>query len=131
MAANKETFLYTKEHEWVDAKDETMLRIGITEYAVEQLGDIVFVEMPEVGSEYIGEEEFATVESVKSTSEIYAPVSGTVTAVNSDLEDKPELLNESPFGEGWLVELQSPEPFSQEGLMSYDEYQNYVSELED
>lgn len=131
MAANKETFLFTKEHEWVEVKDDTSVRVGISEYAVEQLGDVVYVELPEDGTEYIKDEEFATVESVKATSEIYAPISGTVTAVNSGLEDEPEVLNESPFAEGWLVEMQSPEPFDQTGLMNYDEYQKYVSKLDD
>ncbi|WP_028274448.1 glycine cleavage system protein GcvH [Atopococcus tabaci] len=131
MAANKEAFLYTKEHEWIEVKGETVVRIGITDYAVDQLGDIVFVDLPETDSEFIAEEEFATVESVKSTSEIYAPVSGSIQSVNSRLEDEPEVLNESPFEDGWLVEIESPEPFSQEGLLSYEEYQNYLSELED
>lgn len=131
MAANKEAFLYTKEHEWIEVKGETVVRIGITDYAVDQLGDIVFVDLPETDSEFIAEEEFATVESVKSTSEIYAPVSGSIQSVNSRLEDEPEVLNESPFEDGWLVEIESPEPFSQEDLLSYEEYQNYLSELED
>src|SRR5699024_4563742 len=105
-------------------------RIGITDYAVEQLGDIVFVEMPETGSEAIQKEEFGTVESVKSSSEIYAPVSGTILTVNEALDGEPELMNDSPFGEGWLVEIQTPGPFSKEGLLSYNEYQDFLKTLD-
>ncbi len=120
---------YTKEHEWVELVAEDYVRIGISEYAVEQLGDIVFVELPEVGTGLSKEDEFATVESVKSTSEIYAPVEGSVAKVNTDLEDEPEKMNDSPYEEGWLVELQSASPVDTSDLLDEKAYQEYLDTL--
>lgn len=120
---------YTKEHEWVELVNDDYVRIGITEYAVEQLGDIVFVELPEVGTDLSEEDEFATVESVKSTSEIYAPVEGSVAKVNSDLEDEPEKMNESPYEEGWLIELQSKVAVDTSELLDEKAYQDYIDTL--
>ncbi|MER2063212.1 MAG: glycine cleavage system protein GcvH [Alkalibacterium sp.] len=120
---------YTKEHEWVELVNEDYVRVGITEYAVEQLGDIVFVELPEVGTDLSEEDEFATVESVKSTSEIYAPVNGSVAKVNSDLEDEPEKMNESPYEEGWLIELQSKAAVDTSDLLDEKAYQEYLDTL--
>lgn len=99
-----EDLQYTKDHEWLSIDDATM-RIGITDYAQDQLGDIVFVDLPEVGSELGSGDVFAEVESTKSVGEVYAPVSGTVTARNEALMDTPELVNQDPYGEGWLIEL--------------------------
>lgn len=123
--------LYTKEHEWIKEIEENSIRVGITDYAVEQLGDIVFVELPEEGSELVEKEEFATIESVKSSSEIYAPVSGNVIQVNERLEDEPELVNDSPYEDGWIVEVQTPGAFSKEALLSYEEYQNFLKTLDE
>ncbi|GEK90288.1 glycine cleavage system H protein [Alkalibacterium putridalgicola] len=120
---------YTKEHEWVELVNDDYVRIGITEYAVEQLGDIVFVELPEVGTDLSEEDEFATVESVKSTSEIYAPVDGSVAKVNSGLEDEPEKMNESPYEEGWLIELQSKNAVDTSDLLDEKAYQDYLDTL--
>jgi len=120
---------YTEEHEWVELVNDDYVRIGITEYAVEQLGDIVFVELPEVGDDLSEEDEFATVESVKSTSEIYAPVAGSVSKVNSGLEDEPEKMNESPYGEGWLIELQSKGAVDTSSLLDEKAYQDYLDTL--
>lgn len=120
---------YTKEHEWVELVNDDYVRIGITEYAVEQLGDIVFVELPEAGTDLSEEDEFATVESVKSTSEIYAPVEGSVAKVNSDLEDEPEKMNESPYEEGWLIELQSKIAIDTSDLLDEKAYQDYLDTL--
>lgn len=120
---------YTEEHEWVELVNDDYVRIGITEYAVEQLGDIVFVELPEVGDDLSQEDEFATVESVKSTSEIYAPVAGSVSKVNSGLEDEPEKMNESPYGEGWLIELQSKGAVDTSSLLDEKAYQDYLDTL--
>ncbi|WP_368646085.1 glycine cleavage system protein GcvH [Alkalibacterium putridalgicola] len=120
---------YTKEHEWVELVNDDYVRIGITEYAVEQLGDIVFVELPEVGTDLSVEDEFATVESVKSTSEIYAPVDGSVAKVNSSLEDEPEKMNESPYEEGWLIELQSKNTVDTSDLLDEKAYQDYLDTL--
>lgn len=126
---DKEKLYYTEEHEWIELVSEDYVRIGITDYAVEQLGDIVFVELPEVNDSTEAEAEFATVESVKSTSEIYSPVSGNVAKVNDGLEDEPELLNESPFGEGWLIEVQASEPVNVSNLMDSKAYYEYVETL--
>lgn len=126
---DKAKLYFTEEHEWVELINDDYVRVGISDYAVEQLGDIVFVELPELSAELEAEDEFATVESVKSTSEIYSPVKGSVAKVNSDLEDEPEKLNEAPFGEGWLVEIQSSEPVDVSGLMDASAYDEYVSGL--
>lgn len=125
----KESLFYTKEHEWVELVNSDYARVGITEYAVEQLGDVVFVELPEVNDEIDVEEEFATVESVKSSSEIYAPVSGTIANVNEDLEDEPELMNDSPLEEGWIVEIQSEGDIDTSELLTLKEYEAYIDTL--
>lgn len=96
---------YTEEHEWIEVLKDDKVRIGITEFAQEELGDIVYVELPEVGDEFDDGEEFGSVESVKSVSAIMTPLAGTVTAVNEALEDEPELVNDDAMGEGWLIEL--------------------------
>jgi len=100
----RKEFFYTKTHEWVHITEKTA-RIGITDHAQKELTDIVYVELPESGKEVAKGEELCVVESVKSVSEIYAPLSGTVTKVNKSLEDTPETINESPYDEGWIVEL--------------------------
>ncbi|MGH3711927.1 MAG: glycine cleavage system protein GcvH [Micromonosporaceae bacterium] len=101
-----EDLRYTPEHEWVRTGDGAAVRIGITDYAQDALGDIVFVDLPEVGKEITAGESFGEVESTKSVSDIYAPVDGTVTATNPALAETPELLNTDPYGEGWLVEIE-------------------------
>lgn len=126
--ANKAALFYTEEHEWVQIINETTVRIGITEFAVDQLGDIVYVELPEVGEELKLEDEFATVESVKSTSGIYAPLDGKVTQVNSALEDEPETMNEDPLGEGWLVEIESETALDTSDLLSLAAYEALIEE---
>ena len=112
---------YTKEHEWV-APTSTPLRIrmGITDYAQGALGDIVYVQMPKVGEAVIADNVCGEVESTKSVSEIFAPVSGTVVAVNSDLDNAPELINSDPYGAGWLVEIEVPQ--ETQGLLSAAQY---------
>ncbi len=101
--------LYTLEHEWVRV-DGNKGVIGISEFAQDQLGDVVFVELPEVGTELTRENTFGVVESVKTVSDLYAPVSGTVTAINSDLEAQPELVNAESYGKGWLIEVELSDP---------------------
>ena len=96
---------YTKEHEWVKVEGNTAI-IGITDFAQSELGDIVFVELPEVGDEVKLEQAFGSVESVKTVSELYAPVSGTVTAINDELSDSPELVNESPYENAWMIKVE-------------------------
>lgn len=126
---DKEKLFYTKEHEWVELVNPDYVRIGITEYAVEQLGDVVFVELPELNDEVKAKGEFATVESVKSSSEIYTPVAGTIVKVNEILEDEPELMNESPLEEGWIVEIQSSSDIDTSNLLSLKDYEEYIEGL--
>ena len=111
---------YSKEHEWA-AKDGEVIRIGISDYAQDQLGDIVFVELPEPGSTFERDEEFGTLESVKAVSEIYLPVSGEIVAVNDALEDAPELLNEDPY-DNWIVEVRPTDIDQYDELLSRDDY---------
>jgi len=111
---------YSKEHEWA-AKDGDIIRIGISDYAQDQLGDIVFVELPEEGSSFERDEEFGTLESVKAVSEIYLPLSGEIIAVNGELEDAPELLNEDPYV-NWIVEVRPTDIDQYDELLSRDDY---------
>ncbi len=119
---------YTSSHEWVQKTDQGTFRVGITEHAQEQLGDIVFVELPEVESSYAEGDEAGVVESVKTASDIYAPMAGTVVAVNEALEDKPELINESPYDDGWIFELQAEDEAEFEGLLNADDYRALIAE---
>ncbi len=96
---------YAKSHEWVRLEDDGSLTVGITDHAQELLGDMVFVELPEVGAELVAGDECCVVESVKAASDVYAPVAATVTAVNEAVEDSPELVNQDPYGDGWLFKL--------------------------
>ncbi|SEQ28646.1 glycine cleavage system protein GcvH [Piscibacillus halophilus] len=115
-------YRYSKEHEWVKVEGDKV-RIGITEFAQDELGDIVFVELPEVGDELELDEPFGSVESVKTVSELYAPVSGKIVEINEELEDSPELVNESPFEKAWMVVVEPSDTSQIEDLMSADEYQ--------
>ena len=123
-----EGMLCTKTHEYVLEQDGGKYSIGLTEYAVEQLGDIVFVELPEVGSTFLKNESFATVESVKAASEIYMPISGTVTEVNEAIIETPELLNEDPLGNAWLVKIESSaDDVEFKDLLDYSDYKEEVA----
>jgi len=115
---------YTKSHEWVRAEDGTMT-IGITDHAQEELGDVVFVELPDVGVTIGAGDSFGTVESVKAVSDLYTPVGGEVVDVNSSLEDAPEKINDDPYGEGWIVKLSTSE---EADLLSPEEYEKVVEE---
>jgi glycine cleavage system H protein len=112
---------YLDSHEWVRESDGTAC-IGLSAYAQDELGDVVFVELPSVGEEISAGEDFAVVESIKAVSDVYAPVSGEVTAVNETLFDEPELINEEPYGEGWLVEVDLADPAELEDLIEADAY---------
>jgi glycine cleavage system H protein len=118
---------YTKDHEWVRT-DQATGTIGITDHAQNELGDIVFVELPKPGDRVAAKESLGTVESVKAVSDIFSPVSGEVLAVNTKLQDKPELMNSDPYGEGWLVRVNLSEPHELESLMSSEEYAAYVQD---
>ena len=121
--------LYSKEHEWILPLGEDVVRVGITDYAVKQLGDVVYVEVPEVDAEVSVGSEMGTVESIKSASEIFAPVTGIILAVNEELEDALELVNASPFEGGWFAEIQLENPVELEGLLNEENYHAYVAEL--
>ena len=117
-----EELKYTDEHEWLATKAATTVRVGITDYAQQQLGDVVFVELPEVGTSVSAGDPVGEVESTKSVSEIYAPVSGEVVAVNSALDATPEVLNSDPYGAGWLVELKADDPATVDALLDAAAY---------
>jgi len=112
---------YSESHEWVKAAGETA-KLGITDYAQDQLGDIVFVELPDVGESFEKGAEFGTVESVKAVSELYMPVSGEIVAINDALEDAPELINNTPFSEGWMIEIKLDDSSELDALMDKDAY---------
>ena len=119
---------YISSHEWVREEDDGTVTIGITDHAQELLGDVVYVELPEVDSEVALEDELAVVESVKAASDIYAPLSGTVIAINDDLEDTPEIINSSPYDDGWMFKMQPSEPSELDGLMDAESYQNEIED---
>jgi len=121
-----EDYHYSEEHEWL-AADGNNYRLGITDFAQEELGEVVYAELPEVGTAFDVEDEIGTIESVKAVAEIYTPIAGTVVAVNETLLDQPELLNEDPHGDGWLVEIEPKEGVEIEGLMDATAYQAFVS----
>jgi glycine cleavage system H protein len=112
---------YAKSHEWARSEGET-IKVGITDYAQDQLGDIVFVEMPEAGETFEMGVEFGTVESVKAVSELYMPVGGEIVAVNDSLEDAPELVNNTPYSDGWMIEVKPNDPGELDSLMTKDAY---------
>ena len=123
-----EGMLCSKSHEYILEQEDGKYSIGLTDYAVEQLGDIVFVELPEVGSTFTKNEAFATVESVKAASEIYMPVSGTITEINEEIISTPELLNEDPHGKAWLVKIEtSADDVEFKDLLDYADYKEEVS----
>lgn len=119
---------YTSEHEWLRQEEDGTVTIGITDYAQSSLGDLVYVELPEVGQEVDSGNDMAVVESVKAASDVYAPVSGSVVAVNESLADDPETINSDPYGDGWLVRIEPGEDGVE--TMSPDEYQQFIDELE-
>jgi len=118
---------YSKEHEWVLVEGKTAT-IGITEYAQEELGDIVYVELPEVGEKVVKDDPFGAVESVKAVSDVYAPVSGSVLEVNDVLPDNPETINDDPYGDGWMIRVEISDTDDLKDLMSADEYAEYVEQ---
>ena len=119
---------YTKSHEWVRQEDDGTITIGITDHAQGLLGDLVFVELPEVGSDMTAAEACCVVESVKAASDVYLPISGEILAVNEALEDAPELINDSPFDDGWLFKIQPSAVQELDDLMDSDAYQEEIDE---
>ncbi len=126
MTAYPDDLRYTEEHEWVRPGGES-LRVGITDYAQEALGDIVFVTLPEVGASVSAGQACGEIESTKSVSDVYAPVSGTVVARNDALDAAPELLNSDPYGEGWMLEIEPEDGDAVGGLLDADAYQQGVA----
>jgi glycine cleavage system H protein len=124
-----EDYFYTKEHEWIRIEDN-IATVGISEYAQSALGDITFVELPEVGLEVEQFEQFASVESVKAASDIYCPMSGKVIEVNTDLEDSPDLINRNCYEKGWMVQIELTVPDEKNNLMTAAEYQKFLESLE-
>ncbi|SDH61497.1 glycine cleavage system H protein [Alteribacillus persepolensis] len=120
-------FKYSEEHEWVKEEGDKV-RIGITDFAQSELGDIVFVELPEEGDEVEADEPFGSVESVKTVSELYAPVTGKVVEVNEELDDSPEFVNESPYEKAWMIVVEPSNKEEMDELMTAEEYEEMVSE---
>ena len=126
---NEKTLRFTKDHEWISPPEGGVARVGISDHAQSELGDIVYIELPEPPTDLTKGDSAATVESVKAASDVYAPVAGIVQEVNDDLEDNPSLLNESPYLQGWLFSIKLEDESELQSLMDYDSYQAYLEEL--
>ena len=122
--------LYTSEHEWLRREDDGTVTVGITDHAQAALGDLVYVELPEVGQDVDSGGDMAVVESVKAASDVYAPIDGNVVAVNEDLADDPEKINAEPYGEGWIVRLEPAGDIDESALMTPDDYQALLDQEE-
>tara|TARA_A100001011_G_scaffold231505_1_gene239541 strand:- start:692 stop:1069 length:378 start_codon:yes stop_codon:yes gene_type:complete len=118
--------LYTKDHEWVEFKEDYAI-IGITDYAQTQLGDVIFVEFPEIGEDLNSGSSFGEVEAVKTVSDLFAPISGKVLFINEEIEDTPDLVNSDPYKKGWLIKITPSREEEKDGLMNFEEYQNFIS----
>ena len=117
--------MYHKEHTWAKLEDGR-ITVGISDFAQDQLGDIIFIELPRVGDAFLQGKEFGTAESAKSVSALYMPVSGTIVAVNSTIEDSPELVNQDPYGEGWMIVIQPGDSSEMDGLMTNEQYRSQL-----
>ncbi|CAB4895688.1 unannotated protein [freshwater metagenome] len=127
MSNVPESLRYTKEHEWVQEISPNKFRIGITDYAQAALGDIVYIQLPKIGAEVLANAVCGEVESTKSVSEIYAPITGKVILVNEKLDTNPEVINADPYGNGWIAEIEISTPSLQEKLLSAADYQNITA----
>ncbi len=123
-------FYYTKDHEWIQVKGDKAT-VGITDFAQKQLGDVVYVELPEVGTKLEFHQSMGVVESVKAVSDIYSPVSGEVIEVNKELNDSPELVNQDPHGKGWFIRLKIKDEAELEKLMTASEYEKFIEGIEE
>ena len=129
MADIPKDLLYTEEHEYVKAtKDQSVVIVGITDYAQGELGDIVYLELPSVGATFSKHDVFGTIEAVKAVSELFSPVSGEIVEVNARLEKEPQLVNSSPYGDGWMVKIKLSDPAEQNGLMNSDAYSAHIGQ---
>jgi glycine cleavage system H protein len=123
------TIKFTKDHEWIQLEDDGVATVGITDYAQDQLGELVYVELPEVEQEFGAGSDAVVIESVKAAGEVKAPVSGSVTAVNEALVDEPDKVNTDPMGDGWFIKMQVTDPSELDDLMDEDAYKEYTDEL--
>jgi len=123
--------LYTNDHEWLRREDDGTVTIGITDHAATALGDLVYVELPDIEQDVESGGEMAVVESVKAASDVYAPIAGNIVAVNEDLADEPEKINSEPYGEGWIVRMTPSEDIDESDLLTPDAYQQLLDELDD
>ena len=126
MAEIPKDLLYTEEHEWV-LMEADIATIGITDYAQKELGDIVFIDLPKVDDETKQMDPFGTIEAVKAVSDLFAPLSGTIVEVNSLLEDRPELINQDPYGKGWMIKIKISDQSELESLLSAEDYKKKIS----
>jgi glycine cleavage system H protein len=126
MSETPSELRYARSHEWARLEEDGTVTVGITDHAQDALGDVVFVEHPEVGQQLVAESEAGVVESVKAASDIYAPVSGKVVAVNTTLEDAPENVNQDPYGDGWFFKLEPDDPADLDALMGADDYADFL-----
>jgi glycine cleavage system H protein len=131
MSEILDNLLYTSDHEWLNLNDDGSLTVGISDHAQAALGELVFVEVPNIGDSFSAGDACAVVESVKAASDIYCPVAGTVVAVNSALADQPELVNSSPYENGWVFRLQPDETTALDELLDADAYRELLADLED
>ena len=125
---NPDNLRYSREHEWVGVGDDGAALVGITHFAQDELGDVVFVELPDVGDEVVQFEKMGEIESVKAVSDLYSPISGAVVERNEALADAPELVNDSPYGDGWLLRVRVSDSSEADKLMSAAEYEAYLEE---
>ena len=121
-----ENLFYTKEHEWVK-KEDGQVTIGITDFAQSQLGDIIFLELPEVGQKIVSGEPFGEIEAVKTVSELYAPINGTVIEINEDLEDNPDNINQDCYGSGWIIKVELDGGLDKENLLNHKNYGSMIA----
>ncbi len=128
MSNTPDNLLYAASHEWVRKLDDETIEVGISDYAQESLGDVVYVELPEVGAQVAAKEECCAVESVKAASDIYAPVSGEIVEVNEELDGEPELLNESPYEKGWMFRIKASDLSELDALLSAQAYNSQVDD---
>ena len=121
-----EKLLYTKEHEWVK-KEDGQVTIGITDFAQSQLGDIIFLELPEVGQKIVSGEPFGEIEAVKTVSELYAPINGTIIEINEDLEDNPDNINQDCYGSGWIIKVELDGALDKDNLLNHKDYGSMIA----
>ena len=131
MSEVPEQLMYTEEHEWLRLEDDGDVTVGITDHAQAALGELVFVEVPENGADFGAGDACAVVESVKAASDVYCPLAGEVTAVNPNLADEPELVNGSPYEDGWIFRMRPADATVLDGMMDGEAYQRFIAELED